>query len=381
MKERAMRLSVLILICIAAGLLSQPLTVTETVREVSVSFPGTAKISSWKMGVSKGSGGNLSTIQVPMGSTMNMSRTTGQWPTWVPQSINWDGVAGTMSKGRENFYILAESLRVIKKTPDTVIVKISGDSPNRHYYHARTYTFTGRGVDVSGYIRPIIRFRTLGLWGFVDNNVHEFINNQLPVRASGSTQWKYLSSAGNDHLQALPSGVQYPFEAYAKIKNQRHYVLFYFDRVFDKASKSRFLFRADRNIFSILHEGTDINPGEIQNYRFRMVFGDTSLFSEEGGIVPVGNIRLGMDDRGTRIGVYPNPFYGKTLIRLMQNANIKMQSAKLQIFDIAGNLVRTSYAVRGTPYIWDAGDLPGGTYLINVMTGHNRLSKKVTLVK
>jgi hypothetical protein len=85
-----------------------------------------------------------------------------------------------------------------------------------------------------------------------------------------------------------------------------------------------------------------------------------------------------------RIQVGPNPFSTNLGIKiLMQNANIKMQNAKLEIFDLAGRVVRATYdpPSADATYIWDASNQPAGSYLVRARVNNRTVTKKVIKIK
>jgi hypothetical protein len=86
--------------------------------------------------------------------------------------------------------------------------------------------------------------------------------------------------------------------------------------------------------------------------------------------------RAGMDIRAN-----PNPFSRQVLISLMQNANIKMQSAKLAVFDISGRQVYSAQVSRRSLHVWDARGHAPGIYCVRLTTGNQTIQKKVTLLK
>ena len=79
---------------------------------------------------------------------------------------------------------------------------------------------------------------------------------------------------------------------------------------------------------------------------------------------------------------YPNPFNPTTTITFELN---KESSVKLNIYNIAGELVQTilsSDLAAGTYKVnFDASQLSSGTYIYSLITGDQRLTKKMTLIK
>jgi hypothetical protein len=366
---------------------SNNLEVSASTSIITVKFAGENGIPSWTISVSKYIGGNIINWRVPANNSVNMSKTSGQWPSFVPQSINWDGVSGTMSNGRENFFKQVSTFDLVRQTPDTVIVSIGGNSPNNHYAHNRIYTFTRKGVTMTGEIIPIIQFRTLGLWGFGDNHCHNFVNNRLPVRNIGAHTWSQLVSSTNDHAQSLPSGVRVPFEAYAEIKNSGgQNLLMRFVQGFEIMDKTKFLFRADRNIIALLTEGRTVTPGNTQHYKMDFMFGDTSFFKND----PLAGQGLGMQDQTTKFGcnagitVSPNPFKPGTTLKV-SSSNLVSDNIRVRIFNSTGRLVSDlnspiTHLGNGT-YAWSAHDHPSGIYYVHAVIGNNVLHRPITLIK
>jgi hypothetical protein len=100
---------------------------------------------------------------------------------------------------------------------------------------------------------------------------------------------------------------------------------------------------------------------------------------------PTKSIKLGStgDPGPSSIRAWPNPFTtGVDITFSMQNANIKLQSAKFKIFNTQGKIMHSAIcnlqsAINGC-FRWDASNHPSGTYIIRVNTDNHAYTKTVT---
>jgi hypothetical protein len=80
--------------------------------------------------------------------------------------------------------------------------------------------------------------------------------------------------------------------------------------------------------------------------------------------------------------LYPNPFKSTLRVLLpMQNANCKLQNAKLTIYDMTGKQIRATCDVRRATYVWDGAEHTNGTYVVKATVNGRHLSETVTMIK
>lgn len=91
-----------------------------------------------------------------------------------------------------------------------------------------------------------------------------------------------------------------------------------------------------------------------------------------------------------KLEVYPNPFVGKTIIRLTDSKIQRLKDLKIKIYDISGKLVKVFPVTQlpndqMTKITWDGTDDYGkrvemGIYFCNLQTGEYKASKKISLI-
>jgi hypothetical protein len=93
-------------------------------------------IPSWKAVLRRDDAGNISALHVPADHPAPLSSRTGQWPITVLQSKNDQDVAGTMSRGRENYAAFeVETFQLVEQAPGMVVVRVAGPSGKRSLIH------------------------------------------------------------------------------------------------------------------------------------------------------------------------------------------------------------------------------------------------------
>lgn len=268
------------------------LSVHEENQVVTVQFggqPGPVGIPSWRIVVSRDEGGNLSSLHVPADHPASLSAREGQWPVAVIATSNNAGVAGTMTRGRENFAAFpAERFEVTDRTPEKVTVVIGGVSKNKHYEHERTYTFMPAGVKIEGVVRALIDLEKVGLWTHWDRRqIADSHIASVPVRTQGREGWVYMHSTGIDRAHPLPQDVPgftaaFPLEVELKLaRPSPTYLKLLLDRNFESAPK-RMLVHNDKDV-SLPNGGrrygkiismtsTAVPKGGQQTFRVRFEF-------------------------------------------------------------------------------------------------------------
>jgi predicted esterase len=112
--------------------------------------------------------------------------------------------------------------------------------------------------------------------------------------------------------------------------------------------------------------------------------GSRLIITPGGGAVDrlAGNVT---GEYSAMLNVYPNPFSTSVGIALMQNANIKMQNAKLDIIDLQGRILHSAICnlqfSMGEPVHWNATNRPAGIYIVKINTDGKTLIRRVTLVR
>jgi hypothetical protein len=103
------------------------------------------------------------------------------------------------------------------------------------------------------------------------------------------------------------------------------------------------------------------------------------------GNADISTTRLGLSENNLvqtyELTCSPNPFCGRIRIGLMQNADCKMQNAKLQIFDISGKQVHQSLVDGHSALVWDPQNQTTGTYIVKVKTQNAIYSEKIHYIK
>ncbi|HYD82963.1 MAG TPA: hypothetical protein VEA63_02900 [Opitutus sp.] len=243
-------------------------------------------IPSWKAVVSRDDGGNITALHVPADHPVPLSSRTGQWPISILMSKNTLGIDGTMNKGRENFARFpVEVFKLVEHSSDKIVIAVGGPSPNRHYEHHRTYTFTPAGVQIEGSVLPLMDLSSVAFDPhFNRTQIADSHLAALPLRTQGRGGWVYMPSSGRDGATALPEGVDFPLEAQLRLRRSEPIFLkIFYDKNFDAAEGKRLLIhnnkdgweaRADRVIFEKLVGivGFPVPKGAQQTFKVRFEF-------------------------------------------------------------------------------------------------------------
>lgn len=256
---------------------------------LTVEFTGRAGyigIPSWKAVLRRDDAGNISALHVPADHPRPLSSRTGQWPLSVIMSKNTIGVEGTMNKGRENFARFpVEKFQLVERTPEKIVVAVSGPSPNRHYEHERTYTFTPAGIQIEGSLTALIDLASITFDPHFDRTqIADSHAVLLPLRTQGRLGWVYMTPSGRDGAAALPNGVDYPLEAQLRLRRAEPIFLkIFYDQPFEAAAAKRQIIhsnkdgweaKADKVIFEKLVgiAGYPIPKGTTQHFKMRFEF-------------------------------------------------------------------------------------------------------------
>jgi hypothetical protein len=107
------------------------------------------------------------------------------------------------------------------------------------------------------------------------------------------------------------------------------------------------------------------------------------LYKYQDSPLPV-NKPAQVNSQAFKILANPNPFHANIKIRLQNTDSKTGKDYNLRIFDVHGKLIYNSKETIRNPQsasVWDASDLSPGIYLISVLHGKTRITKKVTLLK
>jgi len=356
-------------------IVSEALNVVKLNNKVTVSYPGSPGISSWKVSVTKDNGGNFSEIRVPMSNPNNISKESGPWPAFVISS-GCGPSNGTWGDERENFTGLSVStFEIQKQTEDTVILSIADTSAHEHYFHTRTYTFSKTGLSFSGEVIPFYTFCHLGVWNIFASGIKWPSDGKLPVKNMDSDIWSYMNDASNDKPRALPSGVSYPLETFLKMDNfPSIFFRIFFEKKFDAMSYDRLNYQRSRNILAMGNSlSSPKNQG--QNYRIRLAFEDSS--------VSATGLESSINRKKTPgFHVYPNPFNSTVTIAMQGFKNENLKSWKLKLYSVSGKIVSDlSQEIQDGIVVWNAEHQSSGIYSIILQNEKRSLAKNIYLMK
>lgn len=265
------------------------LTLRDEPGVYTVEFSGRAGVSgipSWKAVVRRDDAGNISRLQVPADDPRPLASRTGQWPLTIVMSKNTLGVAGTMTKGRENFARFpVERFELREHTAERIVIAIGGPSPNRHYTHERTYTFTPAGIQIEGSVTALIDLTSIAFDPHFDRTqIADSHGAFTPMRTQGRGGWVYCPSSGRDGATSLPDGVDYPLEAQLRLRRaQPIFLKLFYDQPFAAAAAKRQIIhnnkdgweaKADKVIYEKLvgFAGFPVPAGTTERFKVRFEF-------------------------------------------------------------------------------------------------------------
>jgi hypothetical protein len=203
---------------------------------------GAIGIPSWRAVIRRDDGGNISSLHVPASDRASLGSGRPSWPLTILQSKNAANITGTMDKGRENYVGFRVAIfEVVEETAERIVVRIGGPSPNRHFLHERTYTFSAAGVQIAGWLEPQMDMRSVAFDPHWDRRqIAESHHGLLPIRTQGVPSWRVMPSAGSDAAVTLPAGVDFPLEAELRLRRrQPTFVRVFYDRIFECAEGQR----------------------------------------------------------------------------------------------------------------------------------------------
>ncbi|HYC69839.1 MAG TPA: hypothetical protein VEB66_01445 [Opitutaceae bacterium] len=243
-------------------------------------------IPSWKAVVRRDDAGNISALHVPADHPRPLGSRTGQWPLTIVMSKNSLGVEGTMTKGRENYARFpVERFELREHAPERIVIAVGGPSPNRHYTHERTYTFTPAGVQIEGSLTALIDLSSIAFDPHFDRTqIADSHGAFTPMRTQGRGGWVYCGSSGRDGATALPEGVDYPLEAQLRLRRtQPIFLKLFYDQPFAAAAARRQIIhnnkdgweaKADKVIFEKLvgFAGFPVPAGTTERFKVRFEF-------------------------------------------------------------------------------------------------------------
>jgi hypothetical protein len=160
-------------------------------------------------------------------------------------------------KGRENYAsFLVETLEVVSRSPEQVIVKVAGPSKQNHYDHERTYTFTPRGVAIEGSLTANVDLKRVSWDPHWDREqVADSHFAAIPLRTQGRHGWIPALSSGSDAVTPLPETVNFPLEAEMKLRRaEPTFIRIFIDRIFDASKGERRMVNNNKD-FTSLHNG------------------------------------------------------------------------------------------------------------------------------
>ncbi len=247
---------------------------------------GRLGIPSWKAVIRRDDAGNISALHVPADYPRSLGSRTGQWPLTIVMSKNTLGIDGTMNKGRENFARFpVEKFQLVGHSPEKIVIVIGGPSPNRHYTHERTYTFTPAGVQIEGSLTALIDLASIAFDPHFDRlQIADSHGAFTPMRTQGRLGWIYMASSGRDGAVVLPDGVNYPLEAQLRLRRADPiFIKIFYDQPFEAAARKRQIIhnnkdgweaKADKVIFEKLIgiAGYPVPAGTTQSFKMRFEF-------------------------------------------------------------------------------------------------------------
>jgi hypothetical protein len=243
-------------------------------------------IPAWKAVLRRDDAGNISALHVPADHPAQLSSRSGQWPITILQSKNDQDVAGTMSRGRENYAAFeVETFQLVEQTPGKVVVQVAGPSKNRHFEHERSYTFTPEGITIEGSVLPLIEMTSVAFDPHWDRTqLADSHQGAVPMRTQGRVGWVPMPSSGRDGATPLPAGLNFPLEIELRLRRpDPTFVRVFYDQVFEAYAGKRTLIHNNKDYFDpkakrMLYEKlTGISAGPVakgarQSFKVRFVF-------------------------------------------------------------------------------------------------------------
>ena len=228
---------------------SAQLRLEETDDQIIVSFagstaePGQPAIPSWKAILLREDAGNISALHVPADSPLDLSSRRGGWPITVVSTRCAAGV-NDPDKGRDNYAkFRVETMGVVSRSDEQVVIRVAGPSRRQHSYQDRTYTFTPRGVAIEGTVTALVDLKRAAWDPHWDRDQmadsHELVT---PVRTQGRHGWVIAPSSGSDAVTPLPEFVNFPLEAELKLRRDRPtFLRLFIDQPFTTTAEKRMM--------------------------------------------------------------------------------------------------------------------------------------------
>jgi hypothetical protein len=223
------------------------LVIDEQPGQITISYagtdpePGRPGIPSWKAILLQNDGGNISALHVPANSPLDVSSRRGGWPITVLATRSMAGV-NLPDKGRDNYARFSvQTMEVTSRSPEEVIVAVAGPSPQKHYNHERTYTFTPRGVAIEGSLVALVDLKRVSWDPHWDRDqIADSHVAAVPLRTQGRHGWIPAFSSGSDAVTPLPDGVDFPLEAEVKLRRDTPtFIRIFIDKNFDTSGGRR----------------------------------------------------------------------------------------------------------------------------------------------
>lgn len=274
-----------------AAVSSNGLAVAEESGKITVSYagraaePGRPGIPSWKAVLLQDDGGNIS-LHVPADSPLDVSSRRHGWPITVLSTRSLAGV-NQPDKGRDNFARFhVDTMQVAQRAPERVVIKVAGPSPQKHYEHERTYTFTPRGVAIEGSVLALVDLKRVSWDPHWDRDqVADSHQAAVPLRTQGRPGWVSAPSSGSDAVTPLPDGVYFPLEAELRLRRARPtFIRIFIDKTFDTGRGARRMVNNNKDFtarpsglqyFEKLiggFEGGPLPKGERDSFKIRYEF-------------------------------------------------------------------------------------------------------------
>jgi len=247
---------------------------------------GAVGIPSWKAVVHADDGGNITAFHVPAHNPVSLGSRDAHDPMTMVSGRNGEGLVPTLYKGRDHYVgFRPERFEVGQKSSERIVLHVAGPSKHRFYVHDRTYLFTAAGVEISGWIDPLVNLEVVSFMPHWDRRqLADTHMNAVPLRTQGRHGWIPMLSSGQDGASSLPGGVDFPLEMELKLRLATPtFVRLFIDQPFDAAAgtkrfvhnnKDMFLNVADRVLYEKLTgiTGFPVAKGARQNYKVRFGF-------------------------------------------------------------------------------------------------------------
>jgi hypothetical protein len=128
---------------------------------------------------------------------------------------------------------------------------------------------------------------------------------------------------------------------------------------------------------------------------FNVILGSKTAGGSRLIMVPVEPLSIDSKEerpsmQGPTVVCRPNPFRAKAVISIIMHSSTslrvtdsKVQNVKLEIFDLAGRIVRATCdpPSADATYVWDAGNLPDGVYVVKVKIENQIVSGKILKIQ